>query len=178
MQFPVKQPSPDFQEFEQVLKGQKEPDKVYFAELQMDREVMEYIIEHMMGEKFCYLEAEEIRQKKIQKFKEGHEVVILTDEAEKIFLKRSIELWYKMGHDYFKDGTPIQYLTSMVMPKVRRAQDTAALVRKGGYSGTTESGQGLREWVEEGRGIITSWEDLEKFPWERMKVQVEITTPS
>ena len=42
-------------------------------------------------------------------------------------------------------------------PKRRRTGDTAALSR------------GEREWVEEGRGLISSWEEFERFPWDDIR---------
>jgi uroporphyrinogen decarboxylase len=34
---------------------------------------------------------------------------------------------------------------------------------------TAERSRGERKWVEEGRGLINTWEDLERFPWETIK---------
>jgi len=172
MCFPLKNPSPNFQQFKKVLKGEKEIERVHFAEITIDREVMEYITEKMMGKKLFYLEAEEIRRKKINEFKQGQNIVLLTDEEEKLYIKRSVEFYYRMGYDYFPDMRPHRYLISMIMPKVRMAKDTALLPRKGGYYDSSKK-EGSREWVEEGTGVITSWEDFERFPWERLKLNLE-----
>jgi len=161
MSFPLKSPTPDFQQFEKVIKGEKKPGKVHFVEWSVDYEVMEFIISKMMGEKLPYLEIQDIREKKIAEFVEGHKIVLLTEEEEKIFIKRYIEFYYRMGYDYIPDRMPHEYLKSITMPKVRVGKDTAIIPKMGG-----------REWVEEETGIITSWEDFEKFPWERMKLNL------
>jgi len=55
-----------------------------------------------------------------------------------------------LGYDYVRVG-----LDGLQMPLKRTAvQDTAALARRGG-----------REYMEEHRGPITSWEEFEAYPW-------------
>jgi len=173
MHFPLKNPRPDFQRLKRLLEGKEKPCKVHFVELTVDREVMEYISKNMMGEELLYLEAERIRQKKIKQFRQGQEVILLTDNEERTYIKRSIQFYYQMGYDYFPDQTPDRYLRSMIRPRVRTTRDTAAaLPRKGAYYGD-DTREGSREWVEEGQGVISSWEDFEKFPWSRIKVNLE-----
>jgi len=161
MFFSIKNPSPVFQELEKVLKGQKRPEKVHFVELLVDYEIMEFIMSELMGKKLPYSEVQDIKQRKINKFAEDHRVVLLTDEEEKIFIKRYIEFYYQMGYDYVPERMAHEYLKSMIMPKVRIGKDTALISKKRG-----------REWVEEGLGVINSWEDFEKFPWERMQIDL------
>jgi len=171
MQFPLKNPQPDFEELKKVLKGEKKPQKVHFTEIVVDGEVMEYMAKEMMGTRLFYAEAEKVKQEKIDEFKRGREVILLTDEDARIYTKRSVEFYCRMGYDYFTVIRPNRYLMAMTMPKVKAAKDTATLPRKGTYSGSTR--QGSREWIEEGAGVISSWEDFEKFPWERMKLNLE-----
>lgn len=173
MYFPLKNPQPDFEEFEKVLKGETIREKVHFAESSVDREVIEYISMKMMGKKLFYPEAERIRLKKIEQFHQGKEVILLTDTEEKIYMKHSVEFYYRMGYDYFPDLRPDRYLRSMILPKVRTAKDTATILpRKGAYY-ETNTEEGSREWAEEGQGIITSWEDFEKFSWTRISLNLE-----
>ncbi len=47
MHFPLKNASPNFEEFEKMLKGEKAPEKVHYIEIGIDREVQEYIIDKM-----------------------------------------------------------------------------------------------------------------------------------
>lgn len=88
-------------------------------------------------------------------------MILLTDEEEKIFIKRYIEFYYQMGYDYVPERMAHEYLKSMIMPKVRIGKDTALISKRRG-----------REWVEEGLGVINSWKDFEKFPWERMQIDL------
>ena len=172
MPFPLKKPMPDFEEFAGVLKGKRKPQKVHLVELSVDREIIEYITESMMNEKLFYLEAEQIRREKLIAFKKGRNVVLLTDEQERAYYKQYINFYYRMGYDYFPDTRPFRYLASMLVPKVRVAKDTALLPHKGGYHDTTKK-EGCREWVEEGVGVISSWEDFNRFPWDRIKLDLD-----
>jgi len=45
-------------------------------------------------------------------------------------------------------------------PRRRRTEDTAELPR------------GEREWVDESRGLISSWEEFEQFPWDEIKSDI------
>jgi len=172
MFFPFQNPRPDFQQFERVLKGETKPQKVHFVELSVDREIIEYITKNMMGENLFYLEAEEIKREKLIAFKEGKSIVLLTQEKERAYYKQCINFYYRMGYDYFPDARPFRYISSMIMPKVRVTKDTASLPRKGGYYNTARK-EGSREWVEEGVGVISSWEDLERFPWDRIRLDLD-----
>lgn len=137
-----------------MLKGEKKPNKAHFTERGIDKEIQEYIIEKMMGKRFPYLEAEKIKERKINEFKQGRDVALLTDKEERICLKRSIAFYHRMGYDYYSDDGPHDYLMSVITPKVRLAKDTATLPRKGEYFGF-EAKEGLRGWPEESEGIIT-----------------------
>jgi uroporphyrinogen decarboxylase len=172
MYFPIRNPRPDFQQLKAVLKGEKEPKKVHFMELSVDREVIEYILDKMMNEKLYYLEAEKVKRDKLIGFTRGQKIVILDGDVERAYYRQNMNFYYRMGYDCFTDIRPFRYLASMVMPKVRVAEDTAILPRKGGYYDAGEK-EGKREWVEEESGVITCWGDFEKFPWERMKVELD-----
>ena len=160
MQFPLKDVAPDFDELAGVLRGSKKPRKVHFVEISIDSEVIEYIVENMMNEKFLYAEAEKMRREKLISFKSGGIVTPLTKEVEKIYCKQCISFYRQMGYDYFPDTSQARYLSGMIMPKVRRTKDTALLPRRGGYRDAIATQAGYREWAEEGTGVISSWEDV------------------
>jgi len=162
MQFPVKNPSPSFELLEKVLRGEKKPERVRFVELFIDFEVIEFIVNKIMGEKLPSFE--DIKKDKINRFIAGEKVVLLATEEEKNYLKHYIDFFYYMGYDCVPDVLPSFYLRDMILPRIRTTDDTATLPR-----GT----KGKRQWVEEGKGIITSWEDFEKFHWERMELDLE-----
>ena len=80
------------------------------------------------------------------------EVIPWSPETEMDSLKQYINWWYRMGYDY----TTIigSGFSGLNFPsKAGKTEDTASLPRK------------ERTWVEEGKGIISSWEDFEKYPW-------------
>ena len=66
---------------------------------------------------------------------------------------QQIKFWLFMGYDYIRvsGGLPIPEI------KHRVTGDTAALSR------------GERGWVEEGIGVIESWDDYEAYPWHVME---------
>jgi len=82
----------------------------------------------------------------------GEKTVSWSPTTKKDFLKQHINWWYRMGYDYI---TVINSAISGVelLPKIRKTKDTALFPRE------------ERTWVEEGKGIISSWEDFEKYPW-------------
>jgi uroporphyrinogen decarboxylase len=125
-----------------------------------------------MKERLCYSEAEKVKREKLMAFARGQSLVILDGKIEKAYYKQYMNFYYKMGYDCFTDIRPFRYLGAMVMPKVRVAEDTAILPRKGGYYDTSEK-EGKREWVEEESGVINSREDFEKFPWDRMRLELD-----
>ena len=72
-------------------------------------------------------------------------------EALERALDQKILFWHHLGYDAFLQWPIID------LPDLRRLQseDTAALA------------QGSRRWVDEKAGIITTWEDFERYPWPR-----------
>ena len=64
------------------------------------------------------------------------------------YLKNWIEVYYRLGYDYVRITGGLDF-----PGKSRFAQDTADLSR------------GSRGWAEEGSGPISSWSDLEQYPW-------------
>jgi len=152
----LEKPSPDFKAFEEVLKGEREPDKVYFAELGIDFEVMKHISERLLNQDIPSIT--HIIEEKERMFRAGEKIVPLSEEEEKANLKGVINFYYRMGYDYVPAWLP----HAPIPAKVRITNDTAILSR------------GKRTWVEEDEGIIVSWEDFENFPWERMKLDVDV----
>ncbi len=73
------------------------------------------------------------------------------DPGDEFFaLKKQVRMQRFLGYDYVRCG-----VEGMEMPlKTDKADDTAALPRAGG-----------RNWMEEHKGPITSWEDFEAYPW-------------
>lgn len=74
-------------------------------------------------------------------------------EAQEDYLKNYIELWYRMGYDYVR----FEIGAGFTGAKPRETRDTANLSR------------GKRSWREEGKGVITTMKDFEKYPWPEVK---------
>jgi uroporphyrinogen decarboxylase len=69
-------------------------------------------------------------------------------ESQAAYLKNWIEVYYRMGYDYVRMGGGLAF------PGLTRAgEDTAALSKK------------TRNWAEEGKGQISSWQNFENYPW-------------
>lgn len=145
-QLPLRNPKPDFWELRKVIMGEKKASRVHFVELGIDEEVMQAITECFMGTKW-------ISEREV--FRENS----LTSDWALLerYLKQRIQFFYRTGYDYVPDGVALHYFL-LRCPKPRKAADTAILSR------------GVRSWAEEGKGLITSWEDFERFPWEELEL--------
>jgi len=128
----LKTPSPDFDSFELVIKGEKKPSRVYLVEFLVDEEVMEYITQKYIGKDW----------------------ILLTSETRKEYQQQLIDFYYYMGYDYVPLAPEWFNLPDF---KKRETSDTAELSR------------GKRSWVEEGGGIIKSWEDFNAIDWDGIK---------
>ncbi len=69
------------------------------------------------------------------------------------YYQQLINLYYRLGYDF----VPLCPLwVNNPTGKIRQAADTA------------EASRGLRDWVDESGALIRSWEDFERFPWNRI----------
>ena len=160
---PLKKPHPNFRTFEEVvIKGEKEPGAVPFVELLVDLEVIEFISKTMIGTEIPSFW--NIVERKINKFIARKKIVLLEDHREEFFWKHYINFYYRMGYDYVPDIAILLIHASIVAaasPQHKQTIDTASLSR------------GKRTWAEEGKGVITCWEDFENFSWEAFNLEVE-----
>jgi uroporphyrinogen decarboxylase len=69
-------------------------------------------------------------------------------------VRQRVTLYCRLGYD-FVPTYPVW--AHHPPPRRRRADDTAELPR------------GEREWVDESRGLISSWEEFERFPWDEIR---------
>lgn len=143
-------PPPDFDSFEDVLLGEREPDKVHFVEFAIDLDTMRFVFEKLMKRDFSYYP---VWEEKAREFREGKEVPALTEE-EKLNLTTLIDFYHFMGYDY----VPLGFLPSVTLLMfLSESRVTITAGRK-------------RAWVEEKEGIMKSWEDFDSFPWDRLKI--------
>ncbi|MCL5409015.1 MAG: hypothetical protein M1135_03240 [Candidatus Omnitrophica bacterium] len=135
MNISLKTPNPDINEFKDIVLRKKISRKVHFGELHFDKEVIEYITKNILEKKWV-------------------EPVASDKKTQEICLKNFIECWYKLGFDFVRQSGDFRFGGNLhFTAKTRRGQDTADLSR------TT------RQWVEEGKGIISDWQDFEKYSW-------------
>jgi len=135
---PMKNSGPNFEELRKVIKGEKRAERVHFVELFVDPEITNATAGYLGEEPSLFLNS----------------MPSVCDDLEtkEKFLKGWINWWYKMGYDYVTIIGP--GISGLEFPrKVRRGRDTALYSRN------------EREWIEEGKGIITSWEDFESYSW-------------
>ena len=134
-------PKPSFDELVCVLRGEQEPQRVHLAELHIDGEVLIALCEGELGQPWVSRPAKEMWLPPTGGEPEG-------------YWEQRVKLYYRLGYDYVPVG---RVFTNHPPPKRRHGEDTAGMSR------------GTRLWVEEGSGIIQSWEDFEKFPWDEIE---------
>ncbi len=145
---PLKKPEPDFDSLVRVLKGEKKPEKVYLVELGVDGKVMQEITER-------YLDRQWIPFNPIDTYL-GWELEsgVTWQQCQ----KECIDFYYQMGYDFFNVGPTWENLPRFHR---REAGDTALATGE------------KRHWVEEGGGIIRSWQDFEKIRWDKITHNLE-----
>lgn len=131
LRVPLADPKADFEEFRRVLLGEKEAQRVHFAELFADREIVACVLKDYLGE----------------------EAVPSPAEGFDAYWRQQIRFWLRMGYDY------IRVAGGLDIPEVKgkATDDTAVLSR------------GRRGWIDEGTGVIASWEDFEGYPWPKVE---------
>jgi len=132
---PLKKPKPDVKKFCDVIKGKVMPDRVHFAELIINPEINQQITENYLGGKWVF--PDDI-------------------ETSKAYLKNLVNCWYRLGYDYIRIGGSTSRSAGGGLDYESKHRVT---------DDTSEVTYGKRSWTEEGTGIISSWEDFEKYPW-------------
>jgi len=143
LEIPVRKPSPDFDAMKKIIKGEQEAARVPLVELLVDEEVKRVIIEQGFGEEW-------VTPPRLL-FGTAPTGQTPREGAEEAYWRQNINFFYRLGYDVIPDMEHILRWQGLLTPK--RVRDTAALSR------------GDRSWALEGKGMITSWEDFEQFPW-------------
>ena len=89
----------------------------------------------------------------------GEEWVPNTESTRSEFARQYVSLYARMGYDY---APAWGGFSNMPAFRERKTADTAALSR------------GERHWVEEGGGIIRSWEDFEGINWGEIRPDLSL----
>ena len=157
--FPLDNPKPDFENLLKVLAGKKEPDKVLFCEMLIDEEIKGYIIENHFGQKnyppTVTFGGSAGDAAESPDYKE-------TKEASERYYRQLIDFYYRMGYSFLAD---YEFLVNF--------QSFNTVARIGKDPETAQFARSERHWAQEGKGLIGTWEDFEKFPWHEAKELVE-----
>ena len=114
----MRRPEPDFARFLKTVRREGEPDRVPFAELFHDFEIMAAI--------------------------QGPPA---SDDLDTMAAWR-VKFWRDLGYDYVSVNTDVSFPTEGLY-----AEDTAEL------------SHGQRGWVNESTGVVTNWEQFDRYPW-------------
>jgi uroporphyrinogen decarboxylase len=141
-------PHPDFDDFTAVLKGTKKSAKVHYAELVVDEEIKKVILEEFLEEEYF--------PPPVLNWGGSSAAILSFDEKKtqyKKYYEKTIKFYYCMGYSMVTDMMFMNNFEALNPFKIRSA-DTSMLSK------------GERYWANEKTGVIRSWEDFEKFPWE------------
>ena len=145
----------DFQTLVQVLKGLKKSDRVVCAEVLVDEQIKEQILRRLFNEDYFPPPIEQWGPEKLSSS---------TFEEKKAhyrnYYRQTIRFWDLLGYPMIADLTFITNFESLNVSG-NKAIDTASLSK------------GERYWANEGSGMIRSWEDFERFPWDRAYRYIE-----
>jgi len=144
---PIEKPKPDIERFVSIMNGKIIPDKPPMVEYLIDDAVMKPILQNMLGRKWVSI------SDKLDYI--GDQMNFSKENTEKTnaWLDNQIAFWYHMGYDF------IRIEASLTLPAMSSwVSDTA----KG-------TGDQIRVWQDESKGVIRSWDDFEKYPWPRIK---------
>ncbi len=144
---PIEKPEPDIENFVNIMNGKIIPDKPPMVEYLIDNTVMKPILQDMLGRKWVSPTDKTDNM--------DGEIDFSKENIEKInaWLDNQIAFWYHMGYDF------IRIETSLALPAISLSVlDTAKV-----------SGDRVRVWQDESKGVIRSWDDFEKYPWPKIK---------
>lgn len=145
LRVPLAKPHPDINAFLDTLSGRKPAAKPPLSEYLVDNVVMKPVLE-MMGRKWVDTgEKEEYMGGQMDLSKEGRAIV-------NGFLDNVIAFWHAVGYDY------VRVEISLPLPAVSYVVPDTAQVPEAHN----------RAWQSMTQGIITTWEQFEKYPWPKV----------
>lgn len=129
------EPSPDFERFRTALLRLGEPDRVPLAEAGVDRGIKQAVL--------------------------GRPLLSLADE---------VAFWHVAGYDFVPVNVGVRLMLNLGHDPDFDAGDRAAAldaVRLRGHAlyGVDDVVERERAWAQEHEGVVTNWEQFERFPW-------------
>ncbi len=149
MKLTGKYPRSDFQSFVQALKSGAEATHVVCAELLADEQIIERILCEVFGEDYFPPPIQAWGPTKLTSLSVAEKRAQYRD-----YYRQAIKFWHLLGYPLFADLTFTTNFESL-NTKGNKAVDTAGISK------------GERHWANEGLGMIRSWEDFERFPWDQ-----------
>jgi len=95
-------------------------------------------------------------------------------EVKRAFLKsdkkgmaREVEFWVEAGYESIPIGQGAGLVITGRVGRRDAAGDafSGAMIQHSGHYSVHRPGETDRQWMQERKGVITSWEEFEKFPW-------------
>ncbi len=178
--FPLKNPKPDFEALENVVLGRAEPRRVHFVEEFADVEVIDYVVQNLMEEEFPSLDetwasagSDSHLASKVGRFLAGGACKLIDGEPDEIRIKRDIAFYYRMGYDYVPDLAPWHVMCTLAAA-ASAEQGLGSKIESHAAPDTADEdlSRGNRNWMEEKAGFVSSWEEFEKVPWERVDLDM------
>jgi uroporphyrinogen decarboxylase len=154
--FPLKNPKPDFESFIQILDGIKKPEKVHFAEIVIDEEIKKFIVVNCFNER-NYSPVYESNKESL-----AIEDMEKKKQISENYYKQLINFYLRMGYCFLMDDE---------FPANFESLNTVSLKT----SDPSIFSRGQRQWSQEGFGMIGSWDDFEKFPWDKTVEMIDWT---
>jgi uroporphyrinogen decarboxylase len=151
----VQKPKPDFETLIAVIQGTKQSDTLFSCELAIDEEIKKVILEGYLEEPYFPPPVSHWGNNRL----DASDSLEMRDSYEKYY-RQSLRFWYLMGYSLYSDLTFINRFENMCTLTVK-TEDTAELSK------------GDRHWAVEGKGMISSWEDYERFPWDTPVLFIE-----
>jgi uroporphyrinogen decarboxylase len=177
-QFPLKDPQPDFEALKRALLGEEQPERVHIIDV-ADAEVIKDLAEHVMEEDFPSMDeslfsggSDSHRLKKLTGFLAGNGFKLIDGELDEVRIRRDIAFYYRMGLDIVPDFAPGLYMGSMIAALATEEGLAGGGARRAADTAQERLSRGQRNWQEEKTGIIRSWEDFERIPWDRVDLDV------
>ena len=114
--FPLKNPQPDVENFLKVLKREKLPSRVPFAEHLIDEEIRRLVVEDFLGRKWVPI-----------------------SENRELYYLNFIEFWHRMGYDYIRFSST---LAGISFPSLHSHGEDTAIYSRGDRE-WVKSGEGV-----------------------------------
>ncbi|MHB0876250.1 MAG: uroporphyrinogen decarboxylase family protein [Anaerolineae bacterium] len=129
------EPSPDFERVRTALLSAGEPDRVPLAEAGIDKGIREAVL--------------------------GRPIRTLADE---------VEFWRVAGYDFVPVHVGLRLMLSLGHDPTYDAHERTAALAAARLTGRALYGIGdseerERAWAQEHKGVVTTWEEFDRFPW-------------